>query len=87
MLFRSLVRGEKNYYRGLTRTIPVKEIQKINGRKTKISWKKIKHANSYDVLVRRKKGNKYKKIASTRKTHYTFKNSNKKKECLIRVKF
>ena len=64
------------------------KVTKISKKKTKLSWKKIKKAKSYQLQIstNKKFKSKYTKKYSTKKCNYTVKNLKKNKTYYIRVR-
>lgn len=83
----SLIKVDKNYYKGLSRTAPIKSIKKKNGKKIEIRWKNIKRADHYNIFKYSKKSKKYVKIGTTKKNFCIVKSENKSRKYLIQVKF
>lgn len=83
----SLIKVEKNYYKGLSRTVPVKSVKKKNSKKTVLKWKNVKYANRYTVLKYNKKSKHYVKMGTTKKNSYVLKTGKRSGKYMVRVEF
>lgn len=83
----SLIKVDTNYYKGLSRTVPIQSVKKMNSGKLEIRWRKIRHADRYSLLKYNKKEGKYVRIKSTRANKCTIKSKHKKGKYRIRAKF
>lgn len=68
----SIYEGQQQIVSTATKTKAVKVKAKIKGKKVKFSWRKVKGASGYDVLVCKKKKGKYKKIKRVTSKKYTY---------------